>query len=314
LVWSDPEIARLSREFVTVADEVYMLYPEDQWNLDRVKNNPDHLLFKKFGEQVPKNEWHHPGTKQGTYMMGPNGEYLEAKFASSTAPDILARMRRALDRWETLRKRWETLRKEKGYANEPVPTAKASLPPEVAGKALVFQVSLRDLPRGPSSTSGARFEQVPNGDRAWMDFVKWAWNQNWIGFDEPSAWATDSAEPVPVVPFTRLAREVLVDNVRGQGGPWKPADVKVADLSMRRIAVKDGLWSVEYRGRAEMDAGVPTYRCTLYGQALWDPRTRAFREFELVATGMRSGAWRFNQRENDPGPAPLGIVVTLPRP
>lgn len=274
---------------------------------DRVKANPDHLLFKKFGEQVPKEEWHHPGTKQGTYMMGPNGEYLEAKFASSTAPDILARMRRALDRWEVLRK-------EKGYANQSVPTVKTLPPPEVQGKDLVLQVSLRDLPRDPESKSGARFEEVPNGDRMWMDFVKWAWNQNWIGFDDPAAWVTDSAEPVPVPPFARLAQEVLVDNVRGQGGPWKPADVKVADLRMRRTRVEKGLWHLEYRGRAEMDSGGPAYRCTVYGQAVWDPKARAFGEFELVATGMRSGAWRFNQRENDPGPAPLGVAMTLPPP
>ena len=40
MVWSDEEVQELSREFVTVTDEVYMLYPEDEWNLKRVADTP----------------------------------------------------------------------------------------------------------------------------------------------------------------------------------------------------------------------------------------------------------------------------------
>ncbi len=65
LVWSDPEIKRLSKEFVTVADEVYYLYPENPSQLARAEERDDHLFFKRFGQAMPKGDWNHPGTKQG---------------------------------------------------------------------------------------------------------------------------------------------------------------------------------------------------------------------------------------------------------
>lgn len=306
MVWSDPEIRKLSREFVTVADEVYMLYPEDPGNLERVKNNPEHVFFKRFGAQVPKPQWNHPGTKQGIYMMGPDAEYLEARFASSDARDILGRMRRALERWETLRK-------AKGYANQPVPVVKSSAPPEVAGNALILRVNLRDLPRSASDRSGARYESVDRSREMWFDFVKWAWNENWIGFDDAQPFVTNSATwvNVPETAIRRIAREVLVDNVRGQGGPWRTEHVQSASLQVRRTKVEGGRWRLEYRGNATMDAGHASFRPTLYGVGLWNPSTRAFEKLEFVANGMRSGKWTFNQRENDPGPAPMGVALQL---
>ena len=86
MVWSDARLAELSREFVTVADEVYMLYPEDEWNLARVKDTPQHKFFKRFGESMPLGHWRESGTRQGVYMIGPDGEYLEGRFAASSMP------------------------------------------------------------------------------------------------------------------------------------------------------------------------------------------------------------------------------------
>ena len=45
MVWSDPEIAKLSREFVTVADEAYKLYPEGAGHLKIVQGTPAHQFF-----------------------------------------------------------------------------------------------------------------------------------------------------------------------------------------------------------------------------------------------------------------------------
>ena len=141
LVWSDPEIKRLSKEFVTVADEVYYLYPENPQHLARAASREDHLFFKRFGDSMPKGDWNHPGTKQGIYMMGPNAEYLEGRFAASSDPaDIRARLSRALSRWEALRS-------EKSYANKAIPARPWSPPPGVEGE-LVLRVNIRDLPRG----------------------------------------------------------------------------------------------------------------------------------------------------------------------
>lgn len=83
-----------------MADEAYMLYPEGAEHLKRVQGTPAHQFFKRYGEAMPDGDWNHGGTKQGLYMIGPDGEYLEGKFAASGVPDdIKKRMERALKRW-----------------------------------------------------------------------------------------------------------------------------------------------------------------------------------------------------------------------
>ncbi len=284
-----------------------MLYPEDAGNLNRVRNNPDHVFFKRFGEQVPKPEWNHPGTKQGIYFMGPDAEYLEAKFASSHAADILARMKRALAKWETLRQ-------EKSYSNSPVPQVSTGPPISVIGnKPMILQVNLRDLPRSEIDRSGARFEDVGRMNEPWFEFGKWAWNQNWIGLDDPRAFVTTSTTAVPVSPaiVRRIAMEVLVDNVRGQAPTWRPEHIKDATLTMRRFAVAGSKSTMEYMGAARMEAGAQSYACTIYGQGVWNESTEKFDSFDLVAIGERRGAWQYNSRENDRGPAPMGVALSV---
>jgi len=199
MVWSDRRIQELSKHFVPVADEVYMLYPEDAYNLERVKDDPAHLLFKRYGESMPEGDWHHPGTKQGVYMMGPDGEYLEGRFAAANDPkDVAARLERALERWETLRK-------EKKYANKPAPAVAETLPPEVEGKPMVLRVSLRDLKPGAKPGATPRWRAGVFDDAQFMGFTQWAWNQNWIAFDDPSAWVP-SGEKEQALPDALVRR------------------------------------------------------------------------------------------------------------
>lgn len=306
MVWSDLRIQELAKHFVPVADEVYMLYPEDPHNLGRVKDEPAHQLFKRFGESMPEGDWNHPGTKQGIYLMGPEGEYLEGRFAAGSDPaDIAARMRRALERWETLRK-------DQKYANKPVPELDEQLPPQVAGKAMVLRVSLRDLKSLAAPASTLRWRAGAFDDTNWTGFMQWAWNQNWIAFDEPTAWIPrgKDEQALPDALVRRLCREVLVDNVRGQAPPWDAEHVKHAELFVRRVGASEP-WRLEYRGAATMDAGEQAFEATLVGEAEWDSKTKRFVRFELVALGTRRGAWQFNQRERDKGPAPMGVALRL---
>lgn len=298
---------KLAQQFVVVADEVYLLYPEDDGNLARVADQPAHRLFKKFGESMPAGSWKHPGTKQGIYMMGPEGEYLEGLATASGDPrDIEARLQRALERWDTLRKSAK-------YANRPVPPVPERAPPEVADAPMILRASLRDLPRGrsngevPSRWRGGQFD-----DRAWTAFTQWAWNQNWIGFREPRAFVTDRADATPVADAVvrRLCREVLVDNVRGQAPWWEDANVQRATLTMRRTKT-DATWHLEYDGEARMVDGTRGLAARLHGEAEWDPKQQRFVRFELLALGDRRGSAGANQRANDPGPAPMGIALRL---
>lgn len=309
MVWSDQRIQKLAENFVPVADEVYMLYPEDPYNLERVKDEPAHQLFKRFGESMPKGDWNHPGTKQGIYLMGPDGEYLEGRFAAGSDPkDIAQRIERALERWEKLRK-------DKKYANKSVPAVGEQLPPDVAGKPMVLRVSLRDLKSLDKPSATPRWRSGTFDDGAWAGFMQWAWNQNWIAFDEPQRWIPrgDDEHKLPDELVRKLCREVLVDNVRGQAPPWDDEQVEHAELRVRRVG-RGTPWVLAYSGEARMQHGERGYEASLLGEAEWDPARKEFVRFELVALGMRRGAAQFNQRENDKGPKPMGVALRLYRP
>lgn len=297
----------MSREFVTVADEVYLLYPEDPGNLARVADRPEHRFFKKFGEAMPKGDWHHPGTKQGIYMIGPDGEYLEGRFAAGSEPaDIRARLERALERWRVLQK-------EKRYANRPVPRVVSAVPPEFASAAHLLVVHSRDLPRGSGDRSGARFDPARHQDGGFLGYLAWAWNENWVplaSLDGLVAAGKDW-QPVPAELVATLARQALVDNVRGQANAWSAAAVRRAELRVKPAASRGRTAVFVYDGAFELVDGARSFRGTFRGEASYDRQQRRFLAFDLVATGDRTGGQQFNRREQDRGPAPLGIAIGL---
>lgn len=307
MVWSDPTIKKLSAEFVTVAEEIHFLYPEGEWSLKRLKDDPAHLFFKRYGESVPGGDWNDPGTKQGIYMIGPNAEYLEgAHAASGSASRLAERLTSALERWDALKK-------DKEYANLPVPAGQAIAPPEIDAAPLALRISFRDLPRGKGDRSGRRRTEKDLKGRHWMAFTEWAWNQNWLTIDEPAALITDSKKkvPVPEAIMQRLVRRVLVDNVRGQNGAWKAEEVLAATLEMRATKITGKVIEIEYTGEASMAAGEKRYAPTLHGRAVWDRKAKSFRSLQIVAIGERAGAARFNQRGQDKAPAPMGVLIEL---
>ena len=55
------------------------------------------------------------------------------------------------------------------------------------------------------------------------------------------------------------------------------------------------------------------YDATLFGTGEWDTRAGKFNSLDIVVMGMRRGRAQFNQRENDPGPAPMGVTLSLRR-
>lgn len=292
-----------------MAEEVHHIYPEGEWSLSQLAEDPGHLLFKAYGALVPEADWNHPGTKQGIYMMGPNGEYLEGAHATSGHADrLVERLKRGL-------KRWDALRKDKKYEALPVPRAAAVGPPEIESAPMALRISLRDLPRGKRDQSGRRREKSDLRGRHWMSFTEWAWNQNWMTIEDPAALvpAADQLELIAVADTTvqRIVRRALVDNVRGQNPAWKPEHVKSATLNMRATSVTDERIEIEYTGAAECVAGPKRYAPTLHGRATWDREADAFVSFQLVAIGERAGAARFNQRAEDKSPAPMGVLLEL---
>ena len=256
---------------------------------------------------MPKGDWNDPGTKQGIYMIGPGGEYLEgAHAASGSASRLLERMEAAL-------KRWKALKKDKGYAAKPIPRAASVAPPDVEAAPIALRISLRDLPRGDGDTSGRRRTEADLRGKSWMSVTEWAWNQNWLLLDDPSALVPDGkkAQPVPRALTERIVREALVDNVRGQNPAWKPDEVEGATLTMRATKTTPKAIEIEYAGEASMRAGEKRYAPKLAGRATWNRRSKSFESFQLVAVGERAGAARFNQRGEDRGASPMGVLLEL---
>lgn len=256
---------------------------------------------------MPRGSWNHPGTKQGIYMIGPNAEYLEGKFAAAADPkDILARMKRALNKWETLKS-------EKAYSNLPVPALKSPIPPGYQGD-LIFRVNSRDLPRGPGDQSGRRITaSEQRQSQGWPDFTKWAWNEGWFAEAKTSTFLPKSSnfESISQSVIRKFARENLVDNVRGQVPDWTDQQIQSVNLTMKRLGDINGKIQIEYRGSANISAGNRSINLTAFGEGIYDPKTAKYNKIEIVWTGIRSGAAQFNQREQDQGPAPIGFTMSL---
>lgn len=292
-----------------MAEEVHFIHPESKWALSKLEDDPGHLLFKRFGESMPKGEWNEKGTKQGIYMMGPDGEYLAgAREASGNANTLRRKLEQALDRWKALRK-------EKKYRNRPVPPGEAVAPPEIDSAPLALRVSMRDLPRGKGDDSGRRVEKGDKRGRQWLAFTEWAWNQKWLALEDPRDLVTRSrrSEEVEDRAVQAIVRRALVDNVRGQNPGWKAEHVQEASLTMRATKVSGREIEIEYEGRAKMKAGEKSFAPTLFGRGTWDPRAEAFTALRIVAIGPREGAGTFNQRTEDKEAAPMGVLLELHR-
>ena len=120
----------------------------------------------------------------------------------------------------------------------------------------------------------------------------------------PNSNAPEQVDPAVV---HMIAREVMVDNVRGQAPEWRPEEVKSASIKMRRLP--NG--KIEYTGAVSMASGSRGYDAKLYGQGAWNGKIFDF--LDIVVIGTRRRAARFNQREADPGPAPMGVTLSLRR-
>jgi hypothetical protein len=309
VVWSDPKLQELARQFVPVAEEVHFLFPEDAASLQRVADQPAHQLFRRFGEAMPAADWRRVGTKQGIYLMGPDGEYLEGLSTASGDP---ADMRR---RFERALARWQTVRKERGYAERPVPQAGRAAPAAFAGAPLLLRISVRDL-AGDACEATPRWRPGAFDDGNWAEFTRWAWNQNWHGVNEPARLLPPDANEVEVdAPwFRRFCREVFIDNVRGQAPPFADEHVRKAVLRMRRRAPRNGKVEVVYSGEVELDDGAHGMSLRLHGSGVFALAEGRCERLLLVALGERRGAHPANQRGSGPAASWIGFAARLHAP
>lgn len=258
-------------------------------------------LFETFLENCPEDVYTgNEDTRQGTYAMTPEGDFLGAHFARSSKPQTKAMLEGALERWE------EHAKKNR-LKPRPVPGRRTpwTWGEDDRGSQRVL-VELRDLPRGDDRRPGAN------------EIQREAWNRNWLELSarDLKALVPDGRSPERVSPelFDRIARTMLKDNVRGQLPDWKPGSLRSGELLCRRLGTNKGRYEVRFEGSFELDDDERRFAGEVFGEGEFDPRRGHFTALCLVAVGQRSGAGRYNSREDDPGPEPMGVVFSVEEP
>ena len=290
-VWSDPKVKELSREFTPATDESFRLQTSD----DRQAQ-----FFRTMVHGDPKKV---SGSRQGTYICTPGGRLLAR--GNSTDPRAIERiMAGGLQAWNALSPEERA---------RPVPP---SLLPEhryehfypSEGLALLA-VHRERVPDEPNSFRGM------NLDHAWFSKEEIdGWWQTFRGAaDEATRGVISSARiPVPAPLVDRWVRLHLVDNVRGQEGPFAPEDVERAEVTARvlestgdrvRIAIEgrtrvetDGVWKMGESSWKNFPPSPRGVEVRLIGTAIYDRREARFVEFQLVALGESWGSGKLNGR------------------
>jgi hypothetical protein len=295
-VWADDEVQALARNFLCVADEV--------WTLDHT-DAPGSKFFKEYTAKASFELRWGATTKQGVYVMTPEGGYLSGHFGRHDKATTLATLRKGLQKWN------ETVA-TKGLKPKPVPPRPANRTWDTEGvalnaggdagskSALILQVTIRDLPyRGEAHPGPAEY-------RNW-------YNQTWVDFTEQEMASLlpkgSGKTPVPDAIFKKVAKEALLDFVRGQTPPWSDGAVKKASLTVEPIPGKEGTLTVRYQGEFDLSEGGRSFDGKLHGKAVFDVRANRFRSFELVAAGMRRGKTEYFR--GDAPASPLGLAFII---
>jgi hypothetical protein len=264
-------------------------------------NRDSTRLFQAFKRNAPASVFPNGPTVQGVYCMSGDGDFLSGCFACASRD----RAKRTIeDGWE----RWEQLVKTRGYQAKPVPQTPLdhTLAKSATKGHLNLEGAVRDLPRAegakPGRTEGQRF----------------AYNLSWVDLtpDEARSFVTEAPEvqTVPAAILEKLALKTLKDAVRGQCSDWRKDALKEGQLHTQCIQRKPDRLTMRLTGFAKLEQPGRAYSCQLHGKVVYDTRTRHFLVFELVAAGQRSGKDQFNFRDDDPGPAPMGVAYLLSEP
>jgi hypothetical protein len=281
-----------------VADEV--------WGLEHLDGRGP-KFFQEFGKKVPPDQWFLAGTKQGVYSMSADGDYLGAHPGRHGKEQTIALLTQSLERWEKIVK-------EKGLQPQPIPRRAGRLWEREgvtvraggtagAGAALILQVNSRDLPRSDGKFAG------PGEYRN-------AWNQNWLDFTPQDVAGflpkNGARTEVPAALFRRLARESLIDNVRGQTGAWPETAIRKAALWTEPVSTQGDATTIRLDGEFRAEDPDRSYDGKLRGKAVYDGRKKTFTFFELVAVGVRTGGTgHANFRTVGEGDSGLGISFIL---
>lgn len=296
----------LLTQFVPAADEVARLQRSE---------TEEARLFQEIAEQG-----HYAGrtqpsrTRQGIYALAPSGVFL-ASINTRHGERVEAMLEKALARWDALPE-------AERYRNAPLANEHLSQRLErfYPEGGLALRVTTRDLPR----------EKVTTGWRG----KAWNLDYAWLRKHEarmllPDVIEAGAPHEWPQELTNRIARSHMVDNVRGQVPSFGGENDEVtASMTSYLGPPADGQVSLHIQGtmrcmtpgRNAHEGGErpdgPEHRergfeTTLLGHATFDLEHQRFTTFDLVALGTRWGGSRYNGRDDDTEPAPVGVLFSL---
>lgn len=298
VVWSDPKVQKLAKEFVCCTEEVDILFPRNEWLINHLKNDPAVRLFRDvYGKQAPRQHWDpNPSkTKQGVYAMMPDGTYLSGRFVGTRKDQVIELMNEALVKWKRLAKE-QRLRPQPVPQDAALSTWKKQKQNELG---LHIQLHYRDLPRkGTKATKHGRV-------------VGEHYNTTWLELTKAEAQGlvpdTTQWKDVPANVRDKLFTKGLKDIVYGQSPGWKPHDIRAGGLKVRRGKTTRSGTVIELVGDFNLKDGSHQYQGKLLGKMLWSAKDKKISHMEVVAIGARSGGTTFNFRKGDEAAAPLGV-------
>jgi hypothetical protein len=273
-------VAKRVRAFVPAADEVKTLH-EDR--------GPVSEIFRKIATEGHYRTRRSPtSTRQGLYAIGPDGAFLGS--VNSNDPRRVARMLdAALEAFEA------------GDGATPRGGPLASKDAGYPEKGLVLRLTVRDLPRGPDGEKGGW-----NRDYAWFRAAEAA--EMVPDKDDPGC-----AREWPTAVARRFAQCHLVDFVRGQTEPWRRSEVRARIRHVVR-GTNGTVVSLRIEGSVRSRSKDRGVTLGIEGRAEYDREAGRFVRYEMFAVGEREGGTRYNGREGDPGPSPIGFLAELADP
>lgn len=277
------------------------------------------------------------GSHQGTYVFSPSGQVL-ARINSLSPDKILDTLDRGLAEWEKLPP--EARRLEDASKVRPVHRWENSYPED----GLVLLALHRDLtddsddtgtgstgpdPTSPGSSRPTSRPADANGDAPRPQ--RWNRDHAWFHRSEVSGWIPESHQiganrAISPTIVHRLVQFHLVDNVRGQEGPFAPSDIREASLTStirrverdgtklylelhgRTVAESDGQWKLGDNDWKHFPNRPRSLRADLVGEATFDVTKGRFTAFTLVAIGTAEGGSGLNGRRES---GRLGFLFTL---
>lgn len=298
-IWSDPQIQKISSEFVCVIEETFFLNPPA--SVGQLPDPEATRLFRQYVSRAPYDLFPpKTSTYQGLYCLTAEGDYLSGKFARQSKDEAREVMMSGLEKW-----RGQIAGKEGEVRKVPGNRLAMYGGDDLREGGLKLEVAYRDLPRGETRRPGNA--QFPN-----------PYNMGWFDLSpqEAAKLVTGQREKKAMPPeiFRRFALTVLKDAVRGQMQDWRAGDLQSGELVVQLTERSEGVDHYEISGEARLERGALSYSPRFCGRFSFDPDKREFTAFELVAAGQRTGQGAANGRSTDLGPAPMGIALTLYRP